>query len=126
MKYNLSQIMKNAWNMVKTMGMTMSAALKSAWASAKSPLKQLCMKDWFANKTCRELRRNLHSADIFAVLRETEKAIYVMLREYGKPICIWVPKSCVESVSGSADFHTLFNVSYETAAFEHRLFWSAY
>lgn len=126
MKYNLSRIMKNAWNMVKSMGMTMSAALKSAWSSAKSPLKQLVMKEWFANKTCRELRRNLHSADIFAVIRETEKAMYVMLREIGKPICVWVPKSCVETVSGSDDFHTIFNVSYETAAFEHRLFWSAY
>lgn len=126
MKYNLSKIMKNAWNLVKTTGMSLSAALKNAWAAAKSPLKMLSMKEWFANKTCRELRRNLHSADIFAVIRETEKAMYVMLAECGMPICIWVPKSCIEEHAGSIDFHTRTGLTYEEARFEHKLFWSAY
>ena len=35
MKYNLSNIMKRAWEMVKKVGMTMSAALKNAWKEAK-------------------------------------------------------------------------------------------
>lgn len=39
-KYNLSQIMKNAWNMVKTAGTTISAALKKAWAIAKCNVKK--------------------------------------------------------------------------------------
>lgn len=34
-KYNLSEIMKKAWDLVKTAGITMSAALKVSWAAAK-------------------------------------------------------------------------------------------
>lgn len=68
MKYNKSEIMKAAWNLVKTAGMTISAALKAAWASAKSPLKQLHMKEWFANKVANEICHNLHTTEIFAVL----------------------------------------------------------
>ena len=126
MKYNKSEIMKNAWNIVRHFGESISAALKKAWNAAKHPFKQLCMKEWFANKLCREIRYSLHTADIFAVLRETEKAMYVMLKECGKPFCTWVPKSCVEEFEGYADNHTLLNVSYEKAALEHRLYWSMF
>lgn len=42
-------------------------------------LKQLVMKDWFANKAAQAVKHNLHDGDIFAVLKETEKAYYVML-----------------------------------------------
>ena len=41
MKYNKSEIMKAAWNMVKVAGMTISAALKNAWAAAKSVIKTI-------------------------------------------------------------------------------------
>ena len=34
-KYNLSNIMKRAWEMVKNMGMTISEGLKKAWREAK-------------------------------------------------------------------------------------------
>lgn len=36
-KYNLSKIMKRAWELVKTAAMTISAALKKAWSEAKTP-----------------------------------------------------------------------------------------
>lgn len=36
-KYNLSNIMKNAWAIRRTTGCTMSTALHKAWASAKAP-----------------------------------------------------------------------------------------
>ena len=36
MKYNKSEIMRNAWNLVKSCGLDMSTALKSAWALAKA------------------------------------------------------------------------------------------
>lgn len=39
MKYNKSEIMKKAWELVKKAAMTMSAALKQAWAEAKSIIK---------------------------------------------------------------------------------------
>ena len=35
-KYNLSTIMTRAWELVKKMGMTISAGLKQAWAEAKA------------------------------------------------------------------------------------------
>lgn len=34
--YNKSNIMRNAWNIKKTAGVSMSVALKSAWALEKS------------------------------------------------------------------------------------------
>lgn len=37
MKYNKSEIMKNAWEIRKTSGVTMSVALKKAWNVAKAP-----------------------------------------------------------------------------------------
>lgn len=39
MKYNKSNIMIRAWELVKKAAMTMSAALKQAWAEAKSIIK---------------------------------------------------------------------------------------
>lgn len=36
-KYNLSKIMKRAWELVKKEDMTMSASLKKAWSEAKNP-----------------------------------------------------------------------------------------
>lgn len=35
-KYNKSEIMKSAWNLVKTQALTISLALKQAWSSAKN------------------------------------------------------------------------------------------
>lgn len=36
MKYNKSEIMKRAWNLVKTANVSISVALKAAWATAKA------------------------------------------------------------------------------------------
>lgn len=40
-KYNKSEIMKNAWTMVKEAGLTISEALIRAWAIAKGTVKTL-------------------------------------------------------------------------------------
>lgn len=40
-KYNLSKIMKRAWELVKKAGMTISSGLKKAWKEAKSMKEQL-------------------------------------------------------------------------------------
>ena len=37
--YNKSEIMRNAWNIRKTANVSMSVALKSAWAVAKAEVK---------------------------------------------------------------------------------------
>lgn len=39
MKYNKSEIMKNAWTIRKATRCTMSEALKMSWAKAKTPVK---------------------------------------------------------------------------------------
>lgn len=39
-KYNLSNIMKRAWELVKKEGMTISDGLKKAWKEAKMPSKE--------------------------------------------------------------------------------------
>lgn len=40
-KYNLSKIMKRAWELVKKVGMTISAGLKKAWEEAKNMAKEI-------------------------------------------------------------------------------------
>ncbi len=88
-------------------------------------LKQLVMKDWFANKAANAVKHNLHNGDIFAVIKETEKAMYVMLAiEPGCNRCTWVPKSCIEEYPGSNDFHTRFNLTYDEAVNEAKWAWS--
>lgn len=126
MKYNRSQIMKDAWEMVKRCKMTISAALKYAWAAVKGTLKQLNIKDWFLDKIACEKRMHLHSTEIFAVLRETEKAYNVMLCEYGRAITCWVPKSCTYECPGCIDFHTRFGIGYDAARAELNYFWNSY
>lgn len=40
-KYNLSSIMKRAWELVKKMGITISEGLKKAWAEAKAKTNKI-------------------------------------------------------------------------------------
>ena len=40
-KYNLSNIMKRAWELVKKAGMTISAGLKKAWKEAKNIMEKI-------------------------------------------------------------------------------------
>lgn len=44
-KYNLSEIMKKAWILVKKVGYTMSEALKSAWKDAKRKAEEKEFKE---------------------------------------------------------------------------------
>ena len=90
-------------------------------------LRQLEMKEWFANKVANEIKHNLTSTEIFAVLRETEKAMYCMLNvTKGCYRCTWIPKSCVTEHKGSVDFHTRFGLTYEEALNEAKWFWFGY
>lgn len=43
-KYNLSEIMKRAWEMVKKAGLSISEGLRKAWKEAKSLKQQLIRK----------------------------------------------------------------------------------
>lgn len=47
-KYNLSNIMKRAWELVKKLGMTISSGLKKAWQEAKE-MKENLVEELKAN-----------------------------------------------------------------------------
>lgn len=40
--------------------------------------KFLTVKDWFADKVAKELSRKIDMCDVFAILKETDKAVYAM------------------------------------------------
>lgn len=40
--------------------------------------KSYTVKDWFANKVANEVKRNISMCDVFAIMKETEKAVYCM------------------------------------------------
>ena len=54
-KYNLSNIMKRAWELVKKAGMTISSGLKKAWKEAKNMGKKIkmnvCRNEYFTVDT---------------------------------------------------------------------------
>lgn len=70
-KYNLSAIMKRAWNLVKAAGMTISSALKKAWEEAK------VMKEKFEKyaKVLKEGNLGSSESDYFT-FRRWEKGNY--------------------------------------------------
>lgn len=76
MKYNRSEIMRNAWNIRRESGCTMSAALKKAWAVAKeAKMEELKIAEmtgsekqiaWAHNIISIPYQRMMNDADIFA------------------------------------------------------------
>lgn len=109
-KYNLSKIMKRAWELFRTTVKSFSECLKKAWAEAKEAVKvttRYQLKDWFYKKLVEEKRSG--SWIVYGtfgkedVLKETEKAVYVNMGVYNAATgaesawtkkC-WIPKSCV-------------------------------
>lgn len=84
--------------------------------------KSYKIKEWFANKVANEVRKNISMCDVFAVLKETEKAVYAMLNlGCNERKTMWVPKSVlVESNVGQDEnlemhYETLFTDDYEEA-----------
>lgn len=90
-------------------------------------LKLYRMKEWFANKLANEIKSNICSDEVFAILKETEKAVYAMFSlsaHHSK--CAWMPKSCLIECPGSIDFYTRTGMDYETALDEFHWFWKTY
>lgn len=96
--------------------------------------KSYIVKQWFANKIAEELQQNITMCDVFAVIKETEKAIYAMLNiGTMKKKTIWVPKSALEEFeigedSNTGEFHheTYINSDYEEASKMFNDFWKKY
>lgn len=58
-KYNLSKIMKRAWELVKNFGATISKGLKKAWQEAKRTLKGTEKQIKWAEDIIREARATI-------------------------------------------------------------------
>lgn len=91
------------------------------------------VKEWFANKVANEVKRNITMCDVFAVIKETEKAVYAMLNigtDHKKTM--WVPKSVLIAnevginEEGGFNYETLFIEDYEEAAKAFNEFWKNY
>ncbi len=55
------------------------------------------VKDWFAIKVLKEKKLNMtNQANVYAIFKETEKAIYCMMCDCAVFTMTWVPKSCLE------------------------------
>lgn len=78
------------------------------------------VKDWFANKVAQETGRNISMCEVFAVLKETEKAVYAMLNLGANfRLCKWVPKSVLVELeagkqeNGTTKSETIFEEDYD-------------
>lgn len=88
------------------------------------------VKKWFANKVANEVKENISMCEVFAILKQTDKAVYAMLNlGTDKRKTMWVPKSVLveyevgeDSVTGFYHYETLFNDSYDECVEAFRLF----
>ena len=78
------------------------------------------VKDWFADKVAQEVRKNISMCEVFAVLKETEKAVYAMLNlGTNFRLCKWVPKSVLVELeagkqeNGTIKYETIFEENYD-------------
>ncbi|MDD3225814.1 MAG: hypothetical protein PHX70_14140 [Clostridium sp.] len=97
MKYNLSTIMKRAWEIKKENKKNIfGICLQIAWEEVKKAATKRIevIKDWFMNKKFGKEVSNF--GDKLEVIRETEKAVLGNIYyTNGMPMEIWVPKSCL-------------------------------
>ena len=78
------------------------------------------VKDWFADKIAQGLHKNISMCEVFAVLKETEKAVYAMLNLGANfRLCKWVPKSVLVELeagkqkNGTTKYETIFEEDYD-------------
>lgn len=78
--------------------------------------KQLIVKEWFHVNKMNELKKNVQSNEVYAILKETEKAYNVLVGASTKTMTYWVPKSQVEEaelIDGKRG--TITDVTYDEA-----------
>lgn len=95
--------------------------------------KSYGVKDWFANKVAQEVRRNISMCDVFAIMKESEKAVYAMLNlgcDFSN--CIWIPKSVLvereigESENGSWNHETYIESNFDKCREMFKDHWDVY
>lgn len=98
-KYNLSNIMKNAWAVRRMTGCSMSDALRQSWANEKASLRVFSIKSWFLNKEFSANERIAITGISPAMVRETAKAVCLSWNTSYGVVTRWVPKSCLEEAT---------------------------
>lgn len=89
--------------------------------------KFITVKDWFANKVANELGKNITMCYVFAILKETEKAVYAMLNVgcYQRKT-MWIPKSVLveEDPAEHGDNRVIYTDDYDLAVSCFKDHWS--
>ena len=106
-KYNLSEIMKRAWNIFKNKSITFAAALKESWKISKEELQRKDLlfknkdfygvKDWFLHKTLTEQERYAFKTGCAYITKETEKAVLIKCDTKYGDLSFWCPKKCLKT-----------------------------
>lgn len=96
--------------------------------------KSYTVKEWFANKVANEVGANISMCNVFAVLKQTEKAVYAMLNlGTDKRKTMWVPKSVLveneigeDAATGVHHYETLFNDNYDECVEAFHAHWAMF
>lgn len=91
------------------------------------------VKDWFADKVAQEAGKNISMCEVFAVLKETEKAVYAMLNLGANfRLCKWVPKSVLVELeagkqkNGTTKYETIFEEDYDKCVKMFKQHWEQF
>lgn len=83
------------------------------------------VKDWFANKVANEVGKNITICEVFAILKETEKAVYAMLNlGCDSRKTMWVPKSVLVEIE--SNYPVLRTDNYEVAVEAFKAHWAMF
>ena len=91
--------------------------------------KVITTKDRFANKIANELGKNITMCYVFAILKETEKAVYAMLNVgCYQHKTMWIPKSVLveEDVPDDSNHKVIYTDDYDRAVELFKDHWSDY
>ena len=111
-KYNLSEIMKRAWELKRQFEVPFKAALRRSWEIAKEAVKKaekkvaeihienLSIKDWFLIKNFTQNERYVikiaEENNELTAVKQTEKALLLKANSEFGTLTFWAPKSvCV-------------------------------
>lgn len=73
-KYNLSKIMKRAWELVKKSAMTISSGLKKAWEEAKHTMNGTEKQITWAKELMRKMNKEF--SIVLGMVSESQKVIF--------------------------------------------------
>ena len=106
MKYNKAEIMKSAWEIRRTGGVTMSEALKSAWGVAKLTVGANPM-----DETVQEYFRRLEAAD------KAMKALEEIKAEI-QAACLESPDFCISGFGWNASYKEVTSNRFDSKEFK--------